>query len=147
MDKIKFEVIRFLGIIILLLILVGSYLARNINYVAFLGDFATHGSYAGFENTTEYAFVLNKIVRFCLNEITMIGIIHLLFRKASFTRFSIFVMGIGFFVLLPLFFLFWFWIGSHPITSMLHRLTLNPLLLMLLVPALYYQNVLSKESR
>jgi exosortase F-associated protein len=146
-DKAKYKVIRLIGIIILLLSLVFSYLARNVNYVSFLGDIATNGSYAGNANTTVFAFVLNKLLRFCWNELTMIGVIHLLFQNESFTKFSILVMGVGFFILLPLFFLFWFWLGSHPITSMLHRLTLNPLLLMLLVPAFYYQNELSKESR
>lgn len=89
----------------------------------------------------EWPFVVNKIFRYLLNDLFSIAIIHGFFLKKSYTRFAFVLMAFGLLFLLPLY--FYFYLSAIPglssMVSHLHRVVLNPVLMMLLIPALWYQ--------
>ena len=87
-------------------------------------------------------FLLNRTIRFLLNDAFTIGLIYALFAERKYVIFSLYVQLAGvIFFLAPYFVLkVYFPTYNGPLISFLHRLILNPTLLMLLIPAFYYQN-------
>ena len=67
-------------------------------------------------------FISAKVLRYLLNDLFAICMIHGLFRDKSFTRFSFLVMGFGLIVLLPLYFSFIYRLfqDTVPMVSHLH---------------------------
>ena len=92
-------------------------------------------------------FVVNKTLRYLLNDLLSILLIHGIFLKKRYTDFAFVLMLFGLVVLLPLYFYLYFASidGFSSMISHLHRIILNPVLMMLLIPALLYQQ--SKEKR
>jgi len=88
-------------------------------------------------------FMINRSVRFFVNDFAAVGIIFSLFYRASFVKLAILVQVIGIFVLLLPYFVLKLYFPEYngPLINFLHRLILNPMLLMLLIPALYYQRI------
>lgn len=88
-------------------------------------------------------FLFNRTVRFLLNDAFAIGLIYALFKERKYVIFSLYVQVAGVVLfLLPYFVLkIYFPHYNGPMISFLHRLILNPTLLMLLIPAFYYQKV------
>ena len=86
-------------------------------------------------------FVLKKIVRFLINDFLMIGVIYGIFKTKDAIKVALIVQLFGFVFLLTPYILIKLYIGGYngPLVSFLHRLVLNPLLLILLIPALYFQ--------
>lgn len=85
-------------------------------------------------------FLITKMIRFFVNDFLMIGVIFGVFKKLEFVKIAILVQLAGFlFLLLPyLVIKYHYPLYNGPLVSFLHRLVLNPLLLILLVPALFY---------
>ena len=110
--------------------LVAVFLFQRIDLAGFLG----------FE-TAINKFLINRTFRFLLNDTFAIGLIYALFRERKYVVFSIYVQLVGMVLfLLPYFVLKIYWPRYNgPLISFLHRLILNPTLLMLLIPAFYYQ--------
>jgi exosortase F-associated protein len=99
-------------------------------------------------NSETVYFIVNRSVRFVLNDIFAIGLIYALFPFRRYLMFSLAVQvfGTGFF-LLPYFILKI--ILPHyngPMISFLHRIVLNPILMLLLIPAFYYQQLKEKQK-
>jgi exosortase F-associated protein len=88
-----------------------------------------------------YRFLINRTIRFLLNDAFAIGLIYALFEERKYVIFSLYVQVAGIVLfLLPYFVLKIYFPGYNgPMISFLHRLVLNPTLLMLLIPAFYYQ--------
>lgn len=130
---------RYLLIFFCVSILFISYHFKTENFSALLTDTAWTTNEAGHQLESSWAFVLNKLLRFLLNDLVTIALIQLLFQRAAYTKFAFGVMLFSLVFLLPAFFLAnaMSWPGAF--VSMLHRLTMNPVLLMLLIPAFYYQ--------
>lgn len=86
-------------------------------------------------------FLFNRTIRFLLNDAFAIGLIYAFFAERKFVIFSLYVQVAGvIFFLIPYFVLkIYFPSYNGPLISFLHRLILNPTLLMLLIPAFYYQ--------
>lgn len=86
-------------------------------------------------------FFFNRTIRFFLNDLFTIGLIYALFKEKKYVVFSLYVQATGVvFFLLPYFVLkAYFPLYNGPLISYLHRLILNPTLLMLLIPAFYLQ--------
>lgn len=94
----------------------------------------------GVEDNT-LRFFVNRTIRFLLNDAFTIGVIYALFIERKYIIFSLWVQlaGVVFF-LLPYFVLKIYWpTYNGPLISYLHRLILNPTLLILLIPAFYFQ--------
>ena len=100
----------------------------------------------GFGSSTTHKFSINRTFRFLLNDAFTIGLIYALFRERKYVVFSLYVQVAGMVLFLfPYFVLKVYWPRYNgPLISFLHRLILNPTLLMLLIPAFYYQR--SKEK-
>jgi exosortase F-associated protein len=94
----------------------------------------------GFE-TTISRFLINRTIRFLLNDAFAIGLIYGLFGERKYVIFALYVQVAGVVLfLIPYFALKVYFPGYNgPLISFLHRLVLNPTLLMLLIPAFYYQ--------
>ncbi len=86
-------------------------------------------------------FIANRSIRFFLNDGLAILLIYALFEERKYVVFAVWVQLVGFvFVLIPYFILkLKFPSYNGPLISFLHRLVLNPTLLLLLIPAFYYQ--------
>jgi exosortase F-associated protein len=93
-------------------------------------------------------FLINRTIRFLLNDIFAIGVIYGLFHERKYVMFSLWVQLAGtIFLLLPYFILkLNFPSYNGPLISYLHRLILNPILLLLLIPAFYYQKFSTQRS-
>jgi len=92
-------------------------------------------------NDAMWRFVTNRTIRFLLNDGLAILLIYALFQERKYVVFSLWVQLVGFvFILIP-YFVVKFNLPSYngPLISFLHRLILNPTLLLLLIPAFYYQ--------
>lgn len=91
------------------------------------------------EHTSRFMF--NRTIRFLLNDAFAIGLIYALFAEKKYVIFSLYVQFAGVVLfLIPYFILkLYFPHYNGPLISFLHRLVLNPTLLMLLIPAFYYQ--------
>lgn len=99
----------------------------------------------GIESAT-LEFVVNRTFRLLGNDIFMLLLIAVWFRDKSVTRLALAIQAIDFFVLLPLY--LWAkltWEGtseiSTPLFSQFHRLIVNPTLMILLIPAVYFQRL------
>lgn len=89
-------------------------------------------------------FAVKKVLRVLLNDSFMLLFIHALFRDPSVTRLAWFVQLVDTLVLLPIYLVIKLsYEGdaeiSIPLLSQLHRLIVNPTLMVLLIPAVYYQ--------
>jgi exosortase F-associated protein len=94
-----------------------------------------------------YQFMINRSIRFVLNDFLAIGLIYALFGERKYVVFALWVQGIGIvFFLVPYFMLkIQYPAYNGPLLSFLHRLILNPTLLLLLIPAFYYQKKISSN--
>jgi len=104
---------------------------------------------AAFLSTGEPAiqrFIINRTLRFLLNDAFAIGLIYALFVEKKFVIFALYVQVAGVVLfLIPYFVLKVYHPGYNgPLISFLHRLILNPTLLMLLIPAFYYQKYVGR---
>ena len=90
-------------------------------------------------------YVLLKVLRFVLNDGFAILIIFGLFGPGKYVKFAAYVFLFGFFIPLPLYLILVlaFYRDSYTYLNHLHRIVLNPVLMMLLIPAFYAQNLRS----
>ena len=83
------------------------------------------------------------LIRYVLNMLLSLGIIYLLFRQLPLVRFAMLLYGVFFVVLIVLFFgLLHF--SKHPdylILFYIRRFLIQPLFLVLFIPAFYYQKI------
>jgi len=86
-------------------------------------------------------FLVNRAIRFIINDALAIALIYALFYERKYVVFAIWIQVAGVVLfLLPYFVLkVYFPRYNGPLLSFLHRLILNPTLLLLLIPAFYYQ--------
>jgi len=89
---------------------------------------------------TTWEFIINRTLRFLINDLLVVLLIHSLFQKRSYTQFALVVQVVGFaLILLPYFVIKFQYPGYNgPLISFLHRLVVNPLLMLLLIPAFYF---------
>jgi exosortase F-associated protein len=89
----------------------------------------------------KWRFIINRLIRFLLNDSMVVVLIYALFVDRIMTRFAVLVQFLGFaFLLCPYLILKYHWPGYNgPLISFLHRLVVNPLLMLLLIPAFYLQ--------
>ena len=94
-------------------------------------------------------YVLSKVLRYILNDGFGLMIIWGLFGDKKYLRFAVLIFLFGLLLLLPIYLILSinFYASSFTFLTHLHRLVLNPVLMMLLIPAFYYQKSLApKES-
>jgi len=92
-------------------------------------------------------FIVNRTFRFLLNDGLTIALIYSLFGDRKYVIFAVYIQVAGLvFILLPYFIIKLSYPNYNgPLINFVHRLVVNPLLLMLLIPAFYYQKRISQK--
>lgn len=106
-------------------------------------DFAFVG---GWSLTEQSEFVIRKMLRVLLNDLFMLIFITAWFRDKKVTRLAIFVQLIDGLILLPIYLVAKLGLEgtseiSAPLLSQFHRLIINPTLMILLIPGIYFQRI------
>jgi exosortase F-associated protein len=104
-------------------------------------DFA---GYAGIDSAVP-RFIANRTLRFLLNDCACLMLVVAIFNKASYLRLSFWVFLAELLVLLPIYFIVKLSLEgdseiSSPLLSQIHRMIVNPLLMLVLIAALLYQD-------
>lgn len=88
-----------------------------------------------------FPFIISKVIRFVLNDFFAILIINALFPERKYLTFAVWVFFIGFLLLLPLYLVLFLGYFNESFTYInhIHRLVMNPVLMMILIPAFYLQ--------
>lgn len=99
---------------------------------------------------SDTSFILIKTTRVLLNDLFMLLIIHLWFRSPSITKLALWIQLVDILILLPIYLTLKLRLEgdseiSSPLLSQLHRLIVNPTLMILIFPAVYFQR-LKKSS-
>lgn len=94
--------------------------------------------------TREVDFMVRKSVRVVLNDVSMLLVIIGLFHDRKVNRLAIAIQLVDAIILLPVYFYFKLTLEgtseiSTPLLSQFHRLIVNPTLMLLLIPAAYFQ--------
>jgi exosortase F-associated protein len=81
-----------------------------------------------------------------INDILMLVVIHLWFRDHKITRIAFLIQVVDTLILLPIYLMVKLAIEgdteiSSPLLSQLHRLIINPTLMILIFPAVYFQRL------
>jgi exosortase F-associated protein len=86
-------------------------------------------------------FIINRSIRFLVNDALAIVLIYSIFKERKYVMFSIVVQLFGMvFILIPYFIIKVNYPSYNgPLISFLHRLVLNPTLLLILIPAFFFQ--------
>ena len=113
---------------------IATYLAQNFVFVEHWGL------------SEQWEFVVRKMLRVLLNDLSMLIFIAAWFRDRKVTRLAIFVQLADGLILLPIYLIVKLSLEgtseiSAPLLSQFHRLIVNPTLMILLIPAMYFQRL------
>ncbi|MBZ0245797.1 MAG: hypothetical protein K8H85_07615 [Cyclobacteriaceae bacterium] len=97
-------------------------------------------------------FAVNRATRLLINDTLCMILIYALFQKRSYLKLSGIIFGFEVLVLLPLY--LWAKLSiegpseiSSPLLSPIHRMIVNPLLMIVLIAALYYQQYMTLKAK
>lgn len=95
-------------------------------------------------------FVFNKTLRLILNDALCIVLIYALFGERKYMRIAFWLFCLELFVILPAYLLVKIHLEgpseiSSPLLSQIHRLIVNPMLMLLLIVSFYYQRSRNRE--
>ena len=114
-----------------------------LDFYSVLFEFSTPKvlDYANYGHIDAPSFIVNKAFRYLLNDLFSIAIIYGIFYEKKYARFAMYVMFFGLLVLLPVYLVLFLMQpeGFSSMLSHLHRIVMNPVLMMLLIPAFFYQ--------
>ena len=132
--------------LIAVLVLILMYMLQRLNYCAFIF------SAINFELPSEnFQFIFNRTLRYLVNDLSVILLIYTLFQNRALTQVAFALQLFGLFIILPIYFYFKLSLEgpseiSSPLLSFIHRIVVNPILMLLLIPAFYYQQKIQKQS-
>lgn len=132
------------GFIGLALVYVGQ---KKIFYDPFL-DFIYNPVSDNYPDLAIGKYVFSKILRFLANDGLAILIIYGFFGPGKYVKFAAYILLFGLVVLLPIYLVLviYFYQDTYSFLNHLHRLVLNPVLMMLLIPAFYSQKANAKKN-
>jgi len=139
----KNHVLVVSALIIVLLV----YVFQKISYVGLINNFLP----AGFEiNHPNIVFIVNRAVRLIINDGACMLLIWGLFKETKYLKAAFLVFTIELLIILPIYFLIKLNLEgpselSSPLLSQIHRIIVNPLLMVILIIAFYYQKVTARE--
>lgn len=95
-----------------------------------------------------FLYVGSKVLRYIVNDGFALLMLWGLFGNKRYMRFAVLVFLFGFLVLLPLYLILTlhYYYSAYAFLNHLHRLVLNPVLMMLLIPAFYYQQSIAAKN-
>jgi exosortase F-associated protein len=96
-------------------------------------------------------FSINRFLRLLLNDLFMIVLLAAWFNDRSVLKLAFFIQLIDLFILLPIYLVIKLTVEgdeeiSSPLLSQFHRLIVNPTLMILLIPAIYFQRQLKTHA-
>ncbi|MBK6264444.1 exosortase F system-associated protein [Marivirga sp. S37H4] len=110
--------------------------------IIFIGQHFDYSSLLSAELNSNQRFIFNRTIRFLLNDNLMLLMIFAIFYDKKYVKFGFAVELFGFFFLLIPYFLLRFEFNiNHTYISFIHRLIINPTLMLLLIPAIYIQRI------
>lgn len=93
------------------------------------------------------SFAVARTTRFVINDLLVVLLIYGLFNNRKYVIFALYVQVAGIvLILMPYLTIKYFTNYNGPLVSYMHRLIVNPLLMLLLIPAFYYQNNIAKNE-
>ncbi len=141
MEKERFKIpgpfrISMIGFAIVALIMV--YLFQGLNYME------------GFNLSANATFAANRSIRLIINDTLCMVLIAALFQKRSYLRLAGIIFVIELFLILPIYLTIKLSMEgpseiSSPLLSPIHRMIVNPLLMIILIAAFYYQRYVSSS--
>lgn len=149
-EKIKHEkgyLKRGMGLFACLVILALVYLFQRFSYYHFFASILSITSDAH----SNVIFVVNKSIRLIINDTTCLAIIYLLFQQSKYVRIGAYIQLFEMVILLPIYFFIKLSLEgdseiSSPLLSQVHRLIVNPTLMILLIIGFYYQKKQLQKS-
>lgn len=133
------------GVAVVMLLLV--YVFQQFNYTGFLFQIISMDQLN--PNTT---FALNRTIRLIINDSLSMLLIYALFQKKAYLKLSGLIFLFELMVLLPVY----LWVKlylegpseiSSPLLSPIHRMIVNPLLMIVLIAAFYYQRYFTSKVK
>ena len=133
---------KFSLALLAILMLVLMYMLQRTNYCIII--YTTVGLELPSTNTQ---FIFNRTLRFLINDLSVILLIYAIFESRGLVKIAFLVQLFGLLVVLPFYFYFKLMLEgpseiSSPLLSFVHRIIVNPILMLLLIPAFYYQRQL-----
>lgn len=130
---------RFALILIALAGLGVMFLFQNYDWLSGLFGIHTHAY---------VHFVIKKFIRLFINDTLMLLLIFAWFNEKTITQLAWKLQLIDSFILLPVYLALKLWLEgddeiSSPLLSQFHRLIVNPTLMILLIPGVYFQRMVS----
>ncbi len=113
--------------------------------LAFVYLFQKHNFWVGFEGMHPNAiFAINRTARLTLNDLACFLIILAVFREKKYLKLAFFVFLVELLVILPVYLVVKLGLEgdseiSSPLLSQIHRLIVNPMLMILLMAGFLYQ--------
>ncbi|MBL7849438.1 MAG: exosortase F system-associated protein [Cyclobacteriaceae bacterium] len=114
------------------------YIFQRIDYLGWVAG------WAGQSPSETSSFVVNRVTRLVINDLLCVALVSAFFRDQRFTRLAWWVFLFELFVLLPLYLILKLSAEgptelSSPVFQPLHRMIVNPLLMIILIAGMYYQ--------
>lgn len=133
------------GAIVLLTVV---YVFQHFNYFEWINTIIG-GILTGNENQV---FIVNRTVRLMINDLLCMGLIYGLFANKNYLRLAFYLFLVEILLILPIYLILKLsWEGtseiSSPLLSPIHRMIVNPLLMLLLMVALFYQQTFAKKEK
>ena len=136
-DKYKLAIV---GILVLLLVCIRLFEAK-IFYDPFLDFFKTDFQNKELPNYDIFKLLLNLFLRYFLNTAISIGMLYILFKDKNITKLSLLLFVFLFIVLIILFFIELKFVNDYLLLFYTRRFLIQPIFLILFIPAFYYQKL------
>ena len=96
-----------------------------------------------YRDIAKIPFIVNKVSRYLLNDGFSMMLVYGLFYQLHYLRFIFYIFLFGLLVLVPSYLILYLQApeGFSSMLGHLHRIIFNPVLMMLLIPAFYYQRI------
>ncbi|HEX5169281.1 MAG TPA: hypothetical protein VFW11_08905 [Cyclobacteriaceae bacterium] len=139
--------IRVTVIIIAVLVLALVYLFQLFNFLLFFTNVL--GLNVTFRPNT--VFIFNKTTRLILNDLACFGLIYAIFQEKKYLRVAFYIFLFEISLLLPTYFIIKLSLEgdseiSSPLLSQIHRMIINPTLMILLMIGFFYQRAIKNKK-
>ena len=128
-------------ILIIITLIIFRSIGRNYFYDPFTNYFLADYLHAPLPEINPIKFTFFIFIKYAVNALLSIALIHLLFKNLTYTKFSIRFYAIAFlvFYLLLMLLLYTNWYNDCLLVFYVRRFLIHPLFLLVLIPAFYYQ--------
>lgn len=120
--------------IIAITTLIALYIFQRFNYAELIS--------ASFLPNTQ--FIINRTIRFFVNDLAVILLIYAIYQNKPLLKIAFGIQLVEMLIILPLYFYLKLSTEgptelSSPLLSFIHRIVVNPIIMLLLIPAFYFQ--------